>query len=226
MALVKATLQTKLAKVFSDMDVENEETHEKDNATSEFFAKGVSEAIVSYVSTGQVSTTDTGTVSAGTLTASGVGTLTVESGYKEEVIKEQIVITWSGCAKIIKDACNKMKKDGEDGKEVTDNYLAEELGKAIKKMADDGEVKTTVNGSAVAGNVTTTITGASAKGTISVNNTNLIEKLKEAFASKSFSNNSFAQTLADEIDKMYKAGQVSTDGEGAIKGATGSGSIS
>lgn len=211
MALVKATLQTNLAKVFSDMNIENADTHVKDNATSEFFANGISNAIVSYVSTGQVSTTDTGTVSAGKLTASGVGTLTV---------------TASACKKIIKDACDKMAKDGKDGKEVTNDYLADELGKAVKKMADDGEVKTTVNGSAVAGNVTTTITGASAKGTISVNNTNLIEKLKEAFASKSFSNNSFAQTLADEIDKMYKAGQVSTDGEGVIKGATGSGSIS
>lgn len=211
MALVKATLQTNLAQVFSDMNIENADTHVKDNATSEFFANGISNAIVSYVGTGQVTTTDKGTVSAGVLTASGVGTLTV---------------TASACKKIIKDACDKMKKDGEDGKEVTDAYLAEELGKAIKKMADDGEVKTTVNGSAVAGNVTTTITGASAKGTISVDNSNLIQKLKDTFGGSGFTDNKFAQTLADEIDKMYKAGQVSTNGEGVIKGATGSGSIS
>jgi hypothetical protein len=83
MPLNKADLQTALAKVFSDMGTE-EEDHSKPNATSEFFAKGISEPLVSYVGTGAVSTQDSGTISAGSFEGSGSGKLSVESGYKKE----------------------------------------------------------------------------------------------------------------------------------------------
>ena len=55
----------------------------KPNATSEFFAKGISEALVSYVGTGTITTQDSGTVSAGDFEGAGTGSLSLESGYEE-----------------------------------------------------------------------------------------------------------------------------------------------
>lgn len=77
MALNKSALQSDFEDVFSDM-------LETENATDEYFAKGISEALVSYISGGQVATIDAGTVSAGTYAGSGSGKLTVESGCDEE----------------------------------------------------------------------------------------------------------------------------------------------
>ena len=220
MALNKTGLQTALAQVFSDMGTE-EADHSKPNATSEFFAKGISEALVSYVGTGTVTTSDSGTVSAGDFEGAGSGTLSVESGYK----KEGNAITWSGCAKIIKDACDKMAQDGKDGKTVTNDYLAEEIAKGIQKMADDGEVNTTVSGQVTTPSGAVSELDGSAKGTISVDSSSVETALKTLFSASGFSDAGFASGLATAVDTMYKAGQVSTDGEGAIAGSSGSGTI-
>jgi hypothetical protein len=147
--------------------------------------------------------------------------LSVESGYTKSGDTE----SWSGCAKIIKDACDKMKKDGEDGKTVSNDFFADELGKAIKQMADDGEVNTTVLGEVKTPSGAVSSLGGTAKGTISVVDTSLISTLKTLFSSSSFTDNLFASTMATAIDTMYKAGQISTDGQGAIEGSSGSGAI-
>lgn len=220
MPLNKAGLQTALAKVFSDMGTE-EEDHSKPNATSEFFAKGISEALVSYVGTGAVTTQDSGTIPAGSFEGAGSGKLSVESGYK----KEGDVVTWSGCAKIIKEACDKMAQDGKDGKSVSDDYLAEKLAEGIQKMADDGEVNTTVSGLVTPPSGSAFTTGGSAKGTISVDSSSVETALKTLFSSSGFSDSGFASGLATAVDTMYKAGQVSTDGQGTIAGSSGSGTI-
>ena len=224
MALNKTGLQTALAKVFSDMGTE-EADHSKPNATSEFFAKGISEALVSYVGTGTVTTSDSGTVSAGDFEGAGSGTLAVESGYEEGIIEGEKVITWSGCAKIIKDACDKMAQDGKDGKSVSDDYLAEKLAEGIQKMADDGEVNTTVSGQVTTPSGAVSVLGGSAKGTISVDSSSVETALKTLFSASGFSDAGFASGLATAVDTMYKAGQVSTDGQGAIAGSSGSGAI-
>ena len=217
MALNKTALQTALAKVFSDMN-EQEEDLTKPNATSEFFAKGISEALVSYVSGGVVATQDSGTVSAGDFEGTGTGSLSVESGYEESGGE----VSWSGCAKIIKDACDKMHSDGED---ASDDYLAEKLAEGIQKMADDGEVSTTVMGQVTTPSGAVSGLGGSAKGTISVDSSTVETALKALFSASGFSDAGFASGLATAVDLMYKAGQVSTDGEGAIAGSSGSGSI-
>lgn len=217
MALNKTALQTALAKVFSDMN-EEEEDHSKPNATSEFFAKGISEALVDYVSGGVVSTQDSGTVSAGSFSGAGTGSLSVESGYEET----EGEVSWSGCAKIIKDACDKMHSDGED---ASNDYLAEKLAEGIQKMVDDGEVSTTVMGQVTTPSGAVSGLGGSAKGTISVDSSSVETALKTLFASSGFSDSGFASGLATAVDTMYKAGQVSTDGEGAIAGSSGSGAI-
>lgn len=217
MALNKTALQTALAKVFSGMN-EEEEDHSKPNATSEFFAKGISEAFVDYVSGGVVSTQDSGTVSAGSFSGAGTGSLSVESGYEET----EGEVSWSGCAKIIKDACDKMHSDGED---ASNDYLAEKLAEGIQKMADDGEISTTVMGQVTTPSGAVSSLGGSAKGTISVDSSSVETALKSLFASSGFSDAGFASGLATAVDTMYKAGQVSTDGQGAIAGSSGSGSI-
>ena len=118
MAFSKSTLQTDILTVFNNMG---------SNATNDDFANGLANAVVTFVGTGQVSTTDGGTVPGGAFSGGGVGTLSV---------------TATNCAKIIKDACEEMNNMTSGG----NNYLAEELGKAFKKMADEGTVTTTVTG--------------------------------------------------------------------------------
>lgn len=222
MALDKASLQSDLSTVFTDMlDV--------DKATDSYFAKGISEAVVSYVSGGAVSTVDAGTVSAGTYAGSGSGKLTVESGCDEEDSSD-----WTGCAKKILDACTYMKEHAEDEGFNGSDYLAEKIGEAIQLMADEGEVNTDVKGTVTPPSGSTSTLNGSAKGTITVTTTTLVSKLKETFSTmwdsreeEGFDGNAeFAKTLATQIDMLYKAGVINTDGQEALSGSSGVGSIS
>lgn len=206
MAFNKAKLQSDFEAVFASMTDGNEDT----------FPNGISAAVVTFVSGGVVSTTDGGTVSGGAYSGSGTGKLTV---------------TASACAAIIKKACTDMKTMTSGG----NDYLAEEMGKGFKKMADDGVITTTVTG---------TLTppppapvspyGGAAKGTISCSETTLVTKLKALFQKmynqreqEGFDGNKeFAKVLANEINSFYTSGTISTDGQGNIAGSSGSGSIS
>ena len=174
------------------------------------FPNGISAAVVTFVSGGVVSTIDAGTVSGGTYAGSGTGKLTV---------------TASACAAIIKT----MTSGG-------DNYLAEEMGKGFKKMADDGVVTTTVTGTLTPPSPATPISpyGGAAKGTISCSETTLVTKLKALFQKmynqreqEGFDGNKeFAKELANEINSFYTSGKINTDGQGNIAGSSGSGAIS
>ena len=207
MALNKAQLQSDFEAVFESMTDGNEDT----------FPNGISAAVVTFVSGGIVSTTDAGTVSGGTYAGSGTGQLTV---------------TASACAAIIKAACTTMKTMTSGG----DNYLAEEMGKGFKKMADDGVVTTTVTGTLTPPSPATPISpyGGAAKGTISCSETALVAKLKALFQKmynqreqEGFDGNKeFAKALANEINTFYTSGTISTDGQGNIAGSSGSGAIS
>ena len=207
MAFNKAKLQSDFEAVFNSMTDGNEDT----------FPNGISAAVVTFVSGGVVSTTDAGTVSGGTYAGNGTGKLTV---------------TASACAAIIKKACTAMKTMTSGG----DNYLAEEMGKGFKKMADDGVVTTTVTGVLTPPSPATPISpyGGTAKGTISCSETTLVTKLKALFQKmynqreqEGFDGDKeFAKVLANEINSFYTSGTISTDGQGNIAGSSGSGSIS
>ena len=207
MALNKAQLQSDFEDVFESMTDGNEDT----------FPNGISNAVVTFVSGGQVSTQDAGTVTGGTYAGSGTGKLTV---------------TASACAAIIKAACTAMKTMTSGG----DDYLAEEMGKGFKKMADDGVVTTTVTGVLTPPPPATPISpyGGAAQGSISCSEATLVSKLKLLFKKmynqreeEGFDGNKeFAKELANEINSFYTSGTISTQGQGNIEGSTGSGSIS
>ena len=207
MAFNKAKLQSDFEAVFASMTDGNEDT----------FPNGISTAVVTFVSGGVVSTTDGGTVSGGTYAGSGTGQLTV---------------TASACAAIIKKACAAMKTMTSGG----NDYLAEEMGKGFKKMADDGVVTTTVTGTLTPPSPATPISpyGGAAKGTISCSETTLVTKMKALFQKmynqreqEGFDGNKeFAKVLATEINSFYTSGTISTDGQGNIAGSSGSGAIS
>lgn len=207
MAFNKAKLQSDFEAVFASMTDGNEDT----------FPNGISAAVVTFVSGGVVSTTDGGTVSGGTYAGSGTGQLTVTS---------------SNCAAIIKAACTAMKTMTSGG----DDYLAEEMGKGFKKMADDGVVITTVTGTLTPPSPASPISpyGGAAKGTISCSEATLVTNLKALFQKmynqreqEGFDGNKeFAKELANGINSFYTSGTISTDGQGNIAGSSGSGSIS
>lgn len=207
MALNKAQLQSDFEDVFESMTDGNEDT----------FPNGISAAVVTFVSGGVVSTTDAGTVSGGTYAGSGTGKLTV---------------TASACAEIIKKACTAMKTMTSGG----NDYLAEEMGKGFRKMADDGVVITTVTGVLTPPPPATPVSpyGGAAKGSISCSEATLVSKLKALFQKmynqreqEGFDGNKeFAKVLATEINSFYTSGTISTDGQGNIAGSSGSGAIS
>ena len=208
MAFSKSTLQTDILTVFNNMG---------SNATNDDFANGLANAVVAFVGTGQVTTTDGGTVPGGAFSGGGTGTLSV---------------TATNCAKIIKDACEEMNNMTSGG----NNYLAEELGKAFKKMADEGTVTTTVTGTLTPPSPSSPITpyGGSATGSISCNSTAMVQALKILFSNMythagedDYNGNlEFAKELATQLNNFWTSGRISTSGEGNIEGSSGSGSIS
>lgn len=208
MAFSKSTLQTDILTVFNNMG---------SNATNDDFANGLANAVVTFVRTGQVTTTDGGTVPGGAFSGGGTGTLSV---------------TATNCAKIIKDACEEMNNMTSGG----NNYLAEELGKAFKKMADEGTVTTTVTGTLTPPSPSPPITpyGGSATGSISCDSTAMVQALKILFSNMythagedDYNGNlEFAKELATQLNNFWTSGRISTSGEGNIEGSSGSGSIS
>lgn len=201
MAFVPSTLEAQLLSVFKSMTDGNEDT----------FPDGISNAVVSFVATGQVTTVDSGGVSAGAFTGSGSGSISA---------------TATECAGIIKTACLEMKNKTAGG----DDYLAEQIGKGIKAMANNAKVTTTVTGVATAGTTTTPLSG-SAKGTIKCSETALITGLKSCFK-KMYTNREtidgnaeLAKELASQVNSFWTSGVVSTQGQGSLSGATGSGTV-
>ena len=205
MALDTQTLQTSLYTLFSSMN----------DGLNETFANGIANSIVAFVSTGTVSTVDAGTVTGGTFAGKGNGTLTV---------------TPDDCATTILNACNAMKDKTEGG----NDYLADEIGKGLKKMSDKGKVLTSVKGTLTAPNgATSTMTG-SAQGSIKCDSTSLVKALKSLFndmydnrEDESYDGNmEFAKKLASEVKTFFTSGKVTTDGTVNLEGSKGEGSLS
>lgn len=205
MAFDVSKLKTALRNVFSSMT-------DGDNAV---FANGIASAIVTYVATGDVSTTDRGTVSGGYFEGSGTGKLTV---------------TATVCANIIKTACDTMQSMTSGGAD----YLATQIGQALDKMAEDGEVNTSVSGTLTPPSSSPSPYSGTAKGSISCSSTALVSALKTLFAQMYSKreqegydgDKDFADKFAEEIDSFWTNGTISTNGQGGLAGSTGSGSIS
>lgn len=205
MAFVVSTLQKDIKDVFDSMT-------DGDNAV---FANGIANAVVTFVGTGEVTTTDGGTVPGGSYVGSGTGSLSV---------------TATKCAKTIKDACEAMMNMSSGG----NDYLAEQIGKGIKQMADDGVVTTTVTGTLTPpSSAPVTPYGGTATGTIECDEASLVSDLKAVFAqmwdnrgTDGYDGNlKFTEKLAQAVNDFWTSGAVSTDGEGNIEGSKGTGSI-
>lgn len=208
--LNKIKLEKDLNDVFSDMKESGEDASDDD------FAEGIAKAVKAFGESGTVSTTDGGTVSSGVFVGSGSGSLS---------------LTYSYMSTPIKTACTAMKAGQGD-----DNTLAQAIGTGILAMTSKPNVvSTNVTGTTTnpSGSVVPPSSGT-AKGTITCSNTNLIKGLKDTFAdmkSKAF-NEGFdgdkylAKNLTDLVDSYFKNGSITTSGEGALSGSTGSGSVS
>ena len=204
MSLNKSQLESDLNDVFASMS-------DGDNSV---FSDGISEALVAFVSGGSVTTVDAGTISAGVFSGGGSGSISVEP---------------TACAKIIKDACDAMLTMPSGG----NDYLAEELGKGIQKMADDAVVTTSVSGTVTPPSGSSYTMSGSAKGTITCDKTDLVTALKALFVKmyndreeEGYDGNAdFAKELASEVYTYYTNGQVKTDGQGALSGSKGAGAV-
>lgn len=216
MAFNVQTLQTAFYNVFHNMT----------SGDITEFSDGIANAIVDFVSTGKVETIDAGTISAGVYAGKGEkqGGLSVQaSGDAED----------PGCADIIKSACEKMWTDRNSGDYGSD-YLAEEIGKAVKKMADDGEVNTDVKGQVTPPGSSPQTLNGKAKGTITCSETALVAGLKKVFSDMWEDRNGegydgnlkFAEKLASEVNSFWTSGVINTQGQGELEGSVGVGSIS
>lgn len=210
MALDSETLQSTLYTLFSSMN----------DGLSKTFANGIAGAVVTFVSTGTVNTVDAGTVTGGTFAGKGKGTLTV---------------TPTELAKTLISACNKMNGITEDeDTEYGDDFLAEQIGKGLKQMADNGKVNTTVKGTLTAPNGATSAMSGNAQGSIKCDSTYLVKALKSLFKDmydnredKSYDGNmEFAKKLASEIKTFFTSGIITTDGLVNLEGSKGSGNLS
>jgi hypothetical protein len=216
MALDKKQLQDDLYAVFTAMK-------EAEQATDEDFADGIAEAICDYIKGGTVTTVDKGNVSGGTFAGGG-----------SEDLSSNSTLSPDNCASIILKACTKMHDMTSGG----DNYLAEEIGKGIKKMSTDLVIKTTVVGTLTPPSPATPVTpyppdGGEAEGSIACSESSLVSALKQTF-SDMYTNKDkegydgdleFAKTLATQTALFWTSGKVSTSGKGDLKGSSGSGSV-
>jgi len=215
MALDKEQLQDDLYAVFTSMK-------EAEQATDEDFAYGIAEAICDYIKGGTVTTVDGGTVSGGTFVGSG-----------SESLSSNSTLSPDNCASIILNACTNMHEMSSGG----DDYLAEEIGKGIKKMSTDLVITTSVTGTLTPPS-SSPITpyppsGGEAEGSISCDESSLVSALKSLFASM-YSNKDdedydgdleFAKELASKTEEFWTQGVVSTSGKNDLIGSSGSGSV-
>lgn len=203
MPFSKPQLQSDLEDVFSSMNSDDDSV----------FANGLSEAFMNFVNSGVPSTTDSGTISAGTFTGASTG--------------GSLSASDSACASIITQAFSYMKSHESGG----DDYLAGKIAEGLKKMTDDTVVITSVSGTAVPPSPpppTVPVSGT-AKGTITCDTATLETNLKSVFSSmKSMQSGGdayFAQKLAEEVYNCLKSGVISTNGQGALAGSSGSGTV-
>lgn len=205
MPLVSSVLENQLYGIFTSM---------KDGDNT-LFAQGIATSVVTFISSGLVSTTDVGAISMGAFVGSGTGS---------------IVATPSACQSTIKSACEQMNNMTEGG----NDYLAGEIGKGIKQMADDANVITTITGTVTLPNGVVSAMAGSGNGSIQCVDAPLVQQLKMAFKEMDSRKDEdgydgdkiLAQRMASAIDTFWKSGIVSTDGSANLAGSKGTGTVS
>lgn len=203
MAFVTKTLETELKNVFSTMKSDDD------------FAGGIAKAVKNFVSTGQVVTTDAGAVSAGAFVGGGNGTLKVD----ESVLKKQIST-----------ACSTMSKltDGSG-----DTVLANAIGNGLLAMTGQAEVNTTVIGTVTTPAGVPSALSGTAKGQIVCVPAPVISGLTTCFSSMKATAGSdgfsgdddFASQFASLVAAYFTSGVITTNGQAALTGSTGTGAI-
>lgn len=213
MAFNQSQLKSDITSVFTYMYENREEIEDGDK----YFSEGIAEAIKDFGETGDVVTTDTGTVSSGVFTGTGSGSIALDSSLMSSVIL-------SCCRQMYED------KDGDS------DTLAQAIGDGIDSMVSSGEVSTNVTGTTVnpSSGATVPPSSGTAKGTLTCNSSSLVSSLKTVFNSmysrrteSGFDGNAyFAEQLASFVNSYFTSGVVATNGESALSGTVGTGTIS
>lgn len=204
MAFNKQTLINDLKKVFSDM------------GSNDDFAKGISKACKNFGESGTVITVDVGAVSAGAFTGSGNGSLSLS----DSLMSSPIIA-----------CCESMNNMTEGG----DSLLANAIGNGLLAMTTAGSVETDVVGTTIspAGSPVPPTSGT-AKGKIVCQSAPVISALiscyqdmKDKAHEEGFDGDKyFAEKMADCIFTYFTSGVITTNGQGALSGTIGSGTIS
>lgn len=175
------------------------------------FSDGISDAFKTFVESGIPQTTDSGNVPTGYFEgASTSGSITADD---------------TDCADIIYTACEYAKEHDTGG----DAYIADKIAEGLQKMLDDAVVTTSVSGTVVPPSPPppSIPTTGTAKGGISCSTTALATGLKAIFSlmknMTSGGNTYLSQEMAVLVNTCLLSGVVSTQGEGALEGSTGSG---
>ena len=201
MSLNQDTLKNNLLSVFRNMT----------DGDDSYFAKEVSKKVANYAESGSIMTTDAGTVSAGVFAGSGNGSINVDSTV---------------CEKIVYAACNTMSKMSAGG----DVYFAAQLALGIDSMMSVGTVNTAVKGTVTPPSGTPVILAGTAKGTFTGVSTTLQGGFLAAFNAmanmKSGGDEYLAGQMATTITAYLKAGVITTQGQVALSGSIGAGSMS
>lgn len=201
MSLIPNVLQNGLLSAFDAMK----------NGDDGFFAKKVSEHIADYVKSGNVLTADVGAVPSGAFTGAGGGSIQVQPSI---------------CENIVLAACKAMTQMTEGG----NVYLAAQLAAGITSMMSAGSVNTNVTGSVITPSGVPSPLAGTAKGIFTGVSTLLQGGFQAAFTAmdsmKENGNGYLASEIAKAVTAYLKAGVISTQGQAALLGSAGTGTLS
>lgn len=219
MALVKNNLISDLKATFKKMK------DDKDKASNSDFSEGIAGACKSYIEAGDITTIDGGTVSSGVFAGSGSGSITLDDSLMSDEIDSAI-------------------SDMQDMTSGGDAVLADAIFSGLNKMISKGKVETDVEGSTTSPSGSPVEpTSGTAKGTGLTctdgvtedpnNPKDFVGKLKKVFQDmidkrndKDFNGDTYlAEKLADIINTYIATGTVTTSGQEALSGVTGTGKI-
>lgn len=219
MALVKNNLISDLKAIFKKMKDDGEDASNSD------FSEGIASACKSYIEAGDITTIDGGTVSSGVFAGSGSGSITLDDSLMSDEIDSAIA-------------------DMQDMTSGGDAVLADAIFSGLNEMISKGEVETDVKGSTTSpsGSLVEPTSGtAKGKGltctdgiTEDPNNPkDFVGKLKKVFQDmidkrndEGFNGDNYlAEQLADIINTYIATGTVTTSGQEALSGVTGTGKI-
>lgn len=214
MALVKNDLISDLKATFKKMKDAGEHASDSD------FSSGIANACKDFIEAGTITIVATGTVSSGVFTGGGSGSISLTS---------------SKMSKVIDTATASMKNMTSGG----DDVLASALFSGLNAMISAGTVEIDVTGTTVSPSGSPVEpTSGKTKGTgltctDGVSPKDFVSKTKKIFKDmidkrndEGFNGDNYlAEQLADVINTYIATGTVTTSGQGALAGVTGTGKI-